>query len=405
MSKARKKFLLASMIALFVLLTVLLAIINVINLSKAAEDADMITKIIAEGKGSLRERREAPPETGGERPGANDRMRPDSPEMPFSSRYFTFKFDKEGNAKKVDFNVSESSFTEEEAEALARSLKDGGETGWTNTTYRFRVYRDHGDVYVTVLDQGRELGPSYRILIISVVGEAIGLAVCFAFLLFASRAIFKPLEDADRKQKKFLAEAECEFKIPLTVINTNAEIIERESGSTDETRSIRRQVRKMTSLTKKIGALAIYEGDGEALGCDLSEALVIAIDSEEKLFGSRGISVTADIQPRVIVRGDPEALRGAVKEIVRNAAKFALTHAAFTLKSDGDRVTIASTNDSSLPDGAFDEVFDRFTRLSNAADVDGNGLGLSYVKDAFRTCNGRLSAAVEGGEFIIRGAI
>ena len=62
MNKAEKKFRLYAIAVVFILLTVLLAVINGTNFTMAAEDADEITRIISERQGSF-ERGENPPTT------------------------------------------------------------------------------------------------------------------------------------------------------------------------------------------------------------------------------------------------------------------------------------------------------------------------------------------------------
>jgi hypothetical protein len=232
MNKVRQNFVLYAMLAVFVLLTILLAIINGINFAMVAEDADRVTQRITSSGGSLdAEPADLPEGSGGifrGGPGRMGPMGPDSPEIPFTARYFTCHIEKNGTVSFPAFRIS--AFTTAEASALALTLQNET-TGWTRTTYRYRVVRADGAVYVTVLDQGRELLPSYRILFISLIGEIVGLAVSYAFLMWVGRRLFRPLEEADRKQKMFLAEAENEFKIPLTVISTSAEILERENGS------------------------------------------------------------------------------------------------------------------------------------------------------------------------------
>ena len=70
-------------------------------------------------------------------------------------------------------------------------------------------------------------------------------------------------------------------------------------------------------------------------------------------------------------------------------------------EADGHSVIIAS-NDTNLPDGTLDQVFDRFTRLDNARDLPGAGLGLSHVKEIVQAHNGRAGAKAANGEFILR---
>ena len=56
MNKARKKFILWAMAAIFVLLTVLLGIINGVSCTMAAEDADQITLRLARERGAFETR-------------------------------------------------------------------------------------------------------------------------------------------------------------------------------------------------------------------------------------------------------------------------------------------------------------------------------------------------------------
>ena len=53
MSKARKKFVLYAMLALFALLGILLGIINGVNFTMASQDADRITQMLSENQGAF----------------------------------------------------------------------------------------------------------------------------------------------------------------------------------------------------------------------------------------------------------------------------------------------------------------------------------------------------------------
>ena len=399
MNKVRKKFVVYAMAAVFALLTVLLAIINGINFTMASEDADRVTQMIAGGKGSFGQDGKEPDGSDYKAGPRIGKMGPDSPETPYSARFFTYRFDNDGNCEEIAFRIS--AFTREDAEALAERLKNE-RTGWTYLTYRYRVYREGDFTYVTVVDQGREMLPCYRILIISVIGELIGLGACLAFLIIMSRRVTKPIEDADRKQRKFISEAENGFKVPLTVINASAEVIEKENGPSEYTGAIRRQVKRMTELTKQLGAFAIIEEDRDISPCDLSLILLAAADSAEAKAAERGIKTSRDILPDVRIDGNEEALRRAVSELCENALKFALSFIDFSLSSSDGHTVLSVSNDTSLPDGDADQAFDRFTRLENASGVPGSGLGLSYVKDVVKAHNGRLSASVSGGAFTVR---
>ncbi|MBR0280919.1 MAG: HAMP domain-containing histidine kinase [Oscillibacter sp.] len=472
MEQVRKRFVLFAALSIFALLAALLCVINGVNFTMAAADADEITLTLANRNGAFRGAR-TPPDTGqtsggkdelpppdretakasfvgpqlpdsAEKTAASDNaypdkaeesaapqnqppdkpsnnaasfdrggherrkraprigpMGPDSPETVSSTRYFTYAFDESGNSEKIAFELS--AVDEEEAVSWADSLRRVQQTGWTRTTYRYRVYHSGGWDFVTVIDQGRELLPSFRILIISIIGGLLSVAVSYLFLLSVSERLFKPLEDADRKQKRFIADVERDFKVPLTVVDADAEALEMERGETEETRSIHRQARRMAALVKDLSALAIFDNaEFEASELDLSGFARAAADGWRVKFADKGIALTTKIADDVTVQGDGASIAALLEEILENALKFGKDYAELSLSADNGRVEIRIKNGADLPSKSVEQVFDRFTRLDNAKDAPGVGLGLSRVKEIARAHNGRVSAKAADGAFTLR---
>ena len=425
MVKARKRFVLFATLCVFLLLFVLLGIVNAVNFTMASEDADRVTEMLAQQRGMFGNMTPpdlTPPEgapQGLEKPGGLPQgvepqnlpagffpgfmgpMGPDSPEIESSLRYFTFSFDKDGNAERVALQIS--AVTEEEALSWARSLLKENETGWTKTTYRYRVYKANGKTYVTVIDQGRELLPCFRILLISGVGLVLGLAAsCFALMLMGKK-LFKPAEEADRKQKRFISDAEKQFKVPLTIINANTEIMERENGETEQTASINRQVKKLLGLVKNLSTVGVFDDlELTRLRCDLTALAQAACDGMKGSFEKEGKTLAIAADQPVTVVGDGEALTELLCELLENALKFSVSRAELKVCVEDGHNAIIVRNDTNLPDGSYDQAFDRFTRLDNAKDAPGAGLGLSHVKEIVQAHNGRASARAANGEFILR---
>lgn len=403
MNKAKKKFILYAVLAVFVLLTLLLGVINASVFTMAAHDADEITEIIASGKGKFRPEEGMVPgalEDDGREPIGP--MGPDSPELFSTVRYFTVSFntaDESKEPKLVAYNIS--AVSEEEAVEWAKELKNE-ETGWTRGTYRYRVYERGKKVYVTVIDQGREMLTAYRILMFSVIGIALAVLLSWLFLRFAAKKVFAPVEEADRKQRSFIANAEKDFKLPLTVISANAELIDRANGPTDETRAINRQVRNMDSIVRRLGSLTAFEQEDLAkTEFSLSELVQLALDENEERFVAADIKLERQIESGIMLCGEQEAFMQLMRELIENALKYARQNACFRLFKEGDRVKLVASNGTELPNGSVDQVFDRFTVLANA-EKGSVGLGLAYVKAITVRHNGRVSAAVEDGSFVLK---
>ena len=424
MKKPETRFLWTATAAVFLSLTILMGIINMVNFTMASEDADHITEMLAHRQGSFDQGLTAPdgsmpPQANESFPNGQDSsafqnqpddalkkddrflngfpgrmgpMGPDSPETGSSMRYFTVSFGQNGeDAQPVAYKIS--AVTEEEALIWAKSLMNES-TGWTHGTYRYRIYTQNDRIYVTVIDQGREMISCYRILIISGIGIAAGTLISFLILRLVSKKLFGPLEEADRRQRQFLAQAEKEFKVPLTVISADTELIERENGPSEKTRSIHRQVKQMNALVKDLGKLSIRQDEETLSVISLSNLLQEEIDHKAARLSAKGITFTTSIAPDIEIKADPQVISRMLDEITDNLVKYALTTVRFSLQKEHERVQLIIENDAALKAGSCDQVFDRFTKLSNAAEEE-IGLGLSYVKDAILSLGGRISAEVD----------
>ena len=254
---------------------------------------------------------------------------------------------------------------------------------------------------MTVIDQGRELLSAYRILIISAVGEVLVLIIGWFVLLFIGRKIYAPVEDADRKQKNFIRNVNREFRSPLAEIDANTEQVERRYGPDEQTRSIHRQVAMLNRLVDRLGKIGILDdADMKPAEMNLSECIRKVLDSHAEEFRTKGICLTADIEPGIALAADAQAMQKMVEELTDNALKFSLKQAFFTLQRDNGHVLLEVRNDADLPDGQVDQVFDRFTVLGNSKGCP--GLGLSYVKEIVKAHNGRVTASVSDGMFRLR---
>lgn len=411
MNNAEKKFRLTAILSIFILMTVLLSVINIVSFTMTSSDADEITQRIADRRGSLQNvspaasaepaasAAAAQPQPWRAPLGRFGPMGTNSPELDESVRYFTAAFTQDGeSAGLVAYKIS--AVTEEEAVEWAKGLIRES-TGWTSGTYRYRVYRTSDLIYVTVIDQGREMLSSYRILLISLIGDALCLVISFFVLRLVGKRLFEPLEEADRKQKKFIAGANREFRLPLTIIDANAELIERASGPDDRTRSIHRQVKKMEALIARLETLAIFDEPYKSRSeVALSDLLRARLDQAAERFQANGLNLNTEIAPDVTLSADPEAMKRMVDELIENAQRYALTSVTFRLGKEGDRVLLSTANDAELPDGQYDQVFDRFTTLDNAS-PGAAGLGLAGVRDVVKAHAGRVSAGCAGGVFTI----
>lgn len=463
MNKAKNKFVMLTELTIILLLTFLLTVINVLNFTMAAEDADGLTERIAQRHGSYdmsgnnRAQNNAPIESGADAPeempsfkpsskpesapgsdtvpensavpddgsapkttntaaptqtqGNSDPTKrpykpfhldnhwmsagPNSAEMNYSLRYFTFAFDKDDNAQMIDYRMS--AVSESEAEEWAESLLGSAQTGWTNVNYRYRVYQDDDRTFVTVIDQGRELWPCFRILFISIFGGMIFIVISLIISWYIGKRLFKPIEETDRKQKLFIAKLENEFKIPLTIINADTETLDRQNGANPQTQSINKQVKRMTRLVRDLGALTVFEEPEKNSDTNVSDLLTAMLENSRRKYEEKQLALSYDIAPDVFLNVTDEAMNNICRELISNSLKYSVSTVTFSLQRHRDRIKIVQSNDTTLPSGSCDQIFDRFTTLENASGTNSAGLGLAHVKDIVKNHDGRISAFVKNG--------
>ncbi|MCR5112697.1 MAG: HAMP domain-containing histidine kinase [Acholeplasmatales bacterium] len=427
-NKLRKKFVITALLSIFGLLTVILVTINVINFTLVENDADGVIQMIIDSGGQFEgaggedfnqnnssstasgsttnSLTAESGDNGGDNGGGFQPTGPNSPEVTQTMRYFTIKFT-DGVASVEKLSIS--AVDEDEAIEWATDLVNN-KKGWTRTYYRYQVWESKTESnvkYVTVLDQGRELAPSYRVLNVSIVGELVGLAVTLVVLIVVSKFFVSPLEKSNRKQRRFINDASDALKNPITVLDTQAKILE-EDGQTEMAEIMTRAIDNLKKLVVGLDSLVLYDSEkakGNISDFSLSELATEATSLAKSEFEKNNKSLEVLIEPNVDFTGDKNKIRELINIILDNANKYSVSKASFKLSLVNDRKTIVLTNDgNNIQDGDLDSVFERFHRSEDVKEsgIDGMGLSLSIAREIVKMHQGRVKAYGENGMFVIK---
>lgn len=418
--KLRKKFIVTSLLSVFALLTTILLVINLVNFSLVAADADRILDQMIPQGGAFREGFVPGEEQNGigeEMPGArsattrrgdfgpNGPKGPDSPELSQTIRFFTVNFD--GNGAVVNTTIKMSVVSEDTAIEWARMLANK-KSGWSKTYYRYRVWENGDMISVTVIDQSRELLPSFRVLIASCVGEVVGLIVTLLALLSVAKVVTDPVEKSDRKQKRFIEDAAFELKDPIVSIDALRLAIEEKQGQSQETQMIARETGHLTKVVQGMDTLLLLEDESikrNRKEIDLSMMMneIAAVRKSEA--ETQGKTFTLRVQDGVKIMGDETAIERLLSVSLKNAVEYAGSTIEASLFREGERIRMEFVNDTEgLEDGPLDSVFERFWRSPEVRErgLDGAGLGLSVAKEIVTMYGGRISAEVKDGYFRLK---
>ena len=237
-------------------------------------------------------------------------------------------------------------------------------------------------------------------------------ALCFAAFLLISwllaRWAVKPVETAWQQQRQFVADASHELKTPLTVIMTNAELLN--SPDFDENRRsqfaahILTMSRQMRQLIEEMLDLARTDSGQANLvlsQVDLSKLVSDAVLPFEPVFFEAGLPLTTDIQEGITLRGSGQHLRQTVDILLDNARKYAAPSGeiSVTLTRTGSRCRLAVSNPGpEISREDLKNIFKRFYRSDAAHTQRGSyGLGLSIAQNIVLRHHGKIWAESKNG--------
>ena len=412
--KLRRKFLLAAIVAVFLVLFLLIGAINALNYRSLVAEADETLQILAANKGAFpgqmfrpldRMPDELPqlPEEGREGPG--NARRGGYGELAYQTRYFTAVFDADGNCTQVNLE-NLASLTEEEAVSLAQAVYAAGRERGFSGDYRYcRTSCDGGTMLLLLLCQ-RELSTFRGFLYASVGISLAGTVAVFLLLLLFSGRIVRPSAESYEKQKRFITDAGHELKTPIAIIQADADVLESEMEAENEwVTDIRRQTRRLTELTADLVYLSRMEEEKPALRMQvlsLSELVEETARSFQGPARSKDKQFRSAVAPNLNVNGDEKALAKLVSILLDNAMKYSPAGGSveLSLEKSGRTARLVVKN-STLPmeKGNADRLFERFARgdSSRNSESGGFGLGLAIARAITETHRGKIRAESEDG--------
>lgn len=150
--------------------------------------------------------------------------------------------------------------------------------------------------------------------------------LCISFLL--AGWVAKPIDKAWDQQRRFIADASHELKTPLTVIMTNAELMQNtdcdEADHAAFASNILIMSRQMRSLVEQMLELARTDSirAGSFSPVDFSRLVFDAILPFEPVFFEKGLTLHTEIAENITVSGDPSKLRQVLDILLDNAQKY-----------------------------------------------------------------------------------
>ena len=410
LKKMRWHFILAAMLAVFIMLVAVLAGINVWNYHTTAERADQrIQEIYGFESGKVPGMENS--EENASQPVPPDIFnRPDDhdPEAPYTPRFFKVRLDEEGNVTDVSTDFI-ASVTQTEAEEFARKvLNEKRQVGYYKN-YRFQILAKKNDNIVIFLNTTMELRSVRNVLLISCLVGVVCFLVVFLLVILLSKRAMKPYIWNIERQKRFITDASHEIKTPLTSIATSVDVIEMEYGEDEWTRNIHKQTSKMSRMVADLVTLSRLDEENpflERTEFSLSDAVWEVAEPFASLAKAQGKKYSQRIEENLTLCGNPDATRQMISVLLDNAMKYSDENGTIRLdvyKVHG-KTKIEVFNTCVLEETQnLSRLFDRFYRPDNSRSrkTGGSGIGLSIAQAVAEAYGGKIKVSSKDGKSIM----
>ncbi|MCM1568624.1 MAG: HAMP domain-containing histidine kinase [Roseburia sp.] len=237
----------------------------------------------------------------------------------------------------------------------------------------------------------------------------ISFCASFALIFWLAHWIVKPIDLAWKQQRQFVADASHELKTPLTVIMTNAELIQSPEYD-NESRAkfcsgilaMSKQMRKLVEQMLELARADNVQTQTLFSQVDLSVLVSDALLPFEPVFFEKNLIMGSEITENILVRGDAVQLRQVIDILLDNAQKYSRENGMtrVTLKRRGKHHAVLSIANEGYAIAAQDlkNLFKRFYRADKARTRNGSfGLGLSIAETIVTRHDGKIWAKSNAG--------
>ena len=217
-------------------------------------------------------------------------------------------------------------------------------------------------------------------------------------------------EDLISSQRQLLYDVSHELRSPLARMNVALDLLRRQVGEYPAMKRMQIDLQRLNDTIARLLTVAKLEASStlqNPLRVSLSELLSsIAADAEFEAQ-ERGTRVEVVDAADLAVVGDPNLLRSAMENVLRNAIRF--TEPGTTVEvllragpaiSANEAIVVVRDHGPGVPQEELTRIFKPFYRLAGSAghETTGSGLGLAIAERIVLLHRGRIRATnVEGG--------
>jgi len=214
----------------------------------------------------------------------------------------------------------------------------------------------------------------------------------FVGSLILSKMATRPIQEAWQKQLNFTADASHELRTPITVIQTNLDLVMDNREQTVESqmkwlKNIEMENKRMAKLVGDLLTLSRADTHQQMLEKEtfmLNETISETFESFEPIANEKNIKLNVNIGNKITFCGDRKRIKQLIVILLDNAINYTDSGMITVDLTQCEKKTTVIVSDTGYGIEAehISKIFDRFYRVEKTRRInqDGLGLGLSIAK-------------------------
>jgi two-component system sensor histidine kinase CpxA len=208
------------------------------------------------------------------------------------------------------------------------------------------------------------------------------------------------IETLLNSERRLLQDVSHELRSPLMRLGFAAELMKNPADPEAAAKRMQREIARLSSLVESLLEVKSSENDSAlrvSEGVSVVPLIEEIVDDGRFEADARNVKITTQINSHAIVHGNPELLRRAIENVLRNAIRYAGPSSEIQMQVNDSNVnTIISVRDfgPGVPEELLKRIFDPFFRVDKSRDraAGGIGLGLSIARRAVLLHHGEIAA-------------